>query len=284
MKITNKYNLPDYIYKHLCASYPPKENRFSVTDLIGPPLLRNLKMKHWNELEEDASDRLWRFFGRMGHFAMEETATPDSLDEEKMVIPFDGIEVVLKPDRLVGEDIIDFKFTSVWSFIHGDKPEWENQTNLYAWGFRKHGFEVKNIFIDAILRDWSKRRAKEDNDYPSTPFNRVQIPVWTLEQQEQYLWDRLKAHRQTPPPYCTPKEMWEKPTTYAVKKRGAKRAKRVLDTMTDAQGYLDAVVSDKDRKSCEIEVRAGSRVRCEDYCPVRSVCPVYQDNKNVEVA
>ena len=278
MKVTNKHNLPDYIYKHICKSYPPKENRYSVTDLINPPLIRDLKAKYWNALTEDASERLWMFFGQMAHAAMEGTADDNDLSEEKLVIPFGGVDVVAKFDRLSNGELIDFKTTSVWSFVYGDKPEWENQMNIYAWALKKTGFDVKKIYIDALLKDWSKTRTK-DPDYPRIPFQRVEIPLWTFEQQEAYLLHRLDEHRKVPVPDCTKEEMWEKDDTFAVKKEGRKSALRVLPTRDDAERYITEL-KESDQKKCSIEHRKGERVRCKNYCVVSSVCPKFKEIQN----
>ena len=64
MKITNKHNLDESIYNTLSRVYPPVPNRYSVTDLVNPPLMRYLREKHWNELEQDASDMLWMLLGK----------------------------------------------------------------------------------------------------------------------------------------------------------------------------------------------------------------------------
>jgi hypothetical protein len=64
--------------------------------------------------------------------------------------------------------------------------------------------------------------------------------------------------------------MWEKPTTYAVKKIGGVRAKRVFSIKAEAQ---DLVATLKDH---EIEVREGSRTRCTGFCQVSQFCPQYQ--------
>ena len=44
-------------------------------------------------------------------------------------------------------------------------------------------------------------------------------------------------------PECTPEQMWEKPTTYAVKKVGNKRATNVFNTKEEALNRLDNIGS-----------------------------------------
>jgi hypothetical protein len=71
--------------------------------------------------------------------------------------------------------------------------------------------------------------------------------------------------------------MWEKPTMYAVKKVGNKRATRVFETYEEAD--LAANVSHGGEKY-EIEIRPGERTRCESYCLARDFCKQYQEYVN----
>lgn len=68
--------------------------------------------------------------------------------------------------------------------------------------------------------------------------------------------------------------MWEKPTTYAVKKKGGVRAKRVFNDEGDAENLLATL------KDHEIEVREGGRTRCTGFCQVSQFCPQYQKYVN----
>jgi hypothetical protein len=64
--------------------------------------------------------------------------------------------------------------------------------------------------------------------------------------------------------------MWEKQTTYAVKKIDGVRAKSVHKTLEEAQASLSQL------KGYAIEVRPGERTRCEKYCQVNGFCSQYQ--------
>ena len=65
--------------------------------------------------------------------------------------------------------------------------------------------------------------------------------------------------------------MWEKPTTWAVIKVGGKRAKSVHETEAGAQADLASA-----GKGYEIQVRAGERTRCMNYCQVSQWCSQHQ--------
>jgi hypothetical protein len=127
-----------------------------------------------------------------------------------------------------GISIRDYKTTSVWAVMN-EKIEWEQQLNIYAWlvDTVKEDFFVKDLGIVAIIRDWSRREANRNSDYPQAPVKEIPIKLWTYEEQEAFIKDRITHHSacefametdgDLPP--CTPEEMWEKPTTYGPSRR-----------------------------------------------------------------
>ena len=73
-----------------------------------------------------------------------------------------------------------------------DKPEWEKQLNCYAYLVRKNKERaVSKLQIVAILRDWSRRKAMTEKDYPKSQVIMVDVPLWEFEQQEAYLETRI---------------------------------------------------------------------------------------------
>ncbi|MEM7828303.1 MAG: hypothetical protein QW561_03080 [Candidatus Aenigmatarchaeota archaeon] len=269
MKITNNYNLPEAIYKLCSKVYRPEEGVFSVTDLVGPPMIRYLKMKHWDELVDDASNRLWQVLGQAIHSALQKIDIEDGLVEEKISINIDGVKIVGRPDLWQEEVITDWKCTSVYSFIFGAKKEWEAQLNCYAFLYRSMGFETKKLRIYAILRDWMQSRATE-RDYPSIPFLQAEIPLWDVSEQEDYIRRRIAAHYALTP--CTDEEMWVRPSTFAVMKEGSSKAMRVFDTSEEAQKFQRDFALQYPKIKTQIEERKGRNVRCESYCIVRDFC------------
>jgi len=267
MEITNNHNLPPAILK--AVSYdarPPKINRFSVTDLIGPPQIRQLKIKHWEELQQDASDMLWMLLGKACHYVLEKSAPAESLPEIKNELEFEGNTIVGIQDLYHNEEIHDYKITSAYSFILGDKPEWAAQLNLLAFILTKQGYPVKALKIYAILRDWTRGKSLQDASYPRIPFQEVEIPLWSTEGQERYLRARLEAHK-AESSICSDEERWMKTTTYAVIKDGNKRALRVFDKAEEASIFLTM-----QKGNYHIEERKGEYTRCNAYCAVSNFC------------
>lgn len=283
MEITNIHNLPRTIVNAVSVyNRKPSSTRFSVSDLIAPPQIHRLKMGHWDELKEDASDRLWVLLGSATHYVLVKGADKNTLSEEKMEAKVGAVTVVGMADLWDNGELSDWKVTSVYSFILGDKPEWEAQLNLYAWLYRQHGFEVDKLTINAILRDWQGSKALADSDYPRIPFQSVDIPIWTPAKCGQFIKDSIAERTifgDVRP--CTPAEMWERPTQYAVMKDGNKRALRVFDKENEALNYISSLVdpsSDNFKKGTyRMDTRTGARVRCASYCPVNEYCQQKKD-------
>jgi hypothetical protein len=278
MILTNEHGLPQSIVNAVKRDHPPVEDRYSVTDIINPPLIRHLRMKHWNEIEEDASDLLWMLLGTSMHYVLEKHSPEDAFQEEKLTMKMtvDGKEVTIvgKSDLYDNGVITDWKVTSTYAVLLGVKPEWEQQPNVYARLWEENGFPVNDLRINAILRDWQKPKALRERDYPKIPFVQTDIPLWDKKTTTDYLVERIRLHRQVPPPECTPEEKWERPTKYALMKTGRKSAVKLFDSRLEADMALD--MTTKDRHSHYIEERPGVCMRCESYCNVSKFCPYYK--------
>ena len=277
MQITNQHNLPETIFNVLSqGNHKPIFARYSVSDLIGAPLVRILKMKHWDELQQDIGDMMWLLLGKSVHYILEKGAPDESLAEEKMVLPYGDVTIVGVTDLYHNKVIEDWKITSVYSFLLGDKPEWERQLNCYRFLYTPLCLPVVGLKINAILRDWMKSKAEREDDYPAIPFVSVDVPLWDLDTLQKYIADRVSLHEESErvmeAPICTPEERWERPTTYAVMKKGNKKAARVLASEQAAKDWID-LAGDSNAKY-DIEERKGESVRCASYCVVRDVCPV----------
>ena len=267
MEITNNHNLPEQIVRAVTFSTrPPQDYVISVTELIGPAWIRYLRRKHWQELSEDASERLWALLGQSVHYVVEQHELDNSIAEERLTAEFDGYTITGQADNYNGDShsVEDWKVTSVWSFMNGVKSEWEAQLNIYAWLWRKNGFQVVGLNINAILRDWQQGRANGDG-YPAIPFVVVPVSVWPDEKVEAYIKGRLAAH--VAPVPCAPDEKWQKGDVWAVMKEGRKSAVKLHDSEEIANRH-----SAKLGAKHTVVKRPGECTRCKSYCPVRAFC------------
>lgn len=293
MKITNKFGMPQpFVDFAINDKYSKGKADISVTTLIDSPKIRLMKEKHDHEIEVDAVDMVWALFGTAVHSVLENSKqSEDIITEERLYSTISGWVLSGAVDRQEIKDdqitIVDYKVTSVWSVIYG-KPEWENQLNCYAYlvndknAFNKRN--VTNLKICAILRDWNRREAERKPDYPQAPIVFVDIPLWDHEKASKYIINRMALHQEAQILYdmhgdlglCSDEDTWKKPDTWAVKKKGQKRALRVLDTEKDAKEYIewhnktdDAYIK---KANLEIEFRGGEYTRCGNYCSVADFC------------
>lgn len=276
MNITNKFNLPESLVNVLSRGHAPVPNRFSASDIINPPWMRILRERNYDRIEQDISDMLWMLLGSSVHYILEGGSPDNALAEEKMTVDIDGFTIVCIPDLWHNNEISDWKVTSVYSFLLGNKPEWEKQLNIYKWMYAKHGFETNKLTINAILRDWNKGKSLNGDNYPQIPFMSIDLPLWENEHTEKVICDWL-ASLDCPEP-CNDEERWARPTTYAVMSKGRKTALRILDTEDNAKQWM---VSNTDGAGYYIQERKGEYVRCKHYCQVREFCSAnpYREKK-----
>ena len=298
MKITNNFGMPQpFVDFAINDKYSKGKADISVTTLIDSPKIRLMKEKHDHEIEVDAVDMVWALFGTAVHSVLENSKqSNDSITEERLYSTISGWVLSGAVDRQEIKDnnitIVDYKVTSVWSVIYG-KPEWENQLNCYAYLVNdKNAFnenKVTNIKICAILRDWNRRDAERKEDYPKAPIVFVDIPLWDHEKASKYIIERMALHQEAQilsdvhgdVGLCSDNDMWKKNDTWAVKKKGQKRALRVLDSEEEAIKYIDwHNETDKaytKKTDLEIEFRVGEYTRCGNYCSVADFCNQYKE-------
>jgi len=285
VKLTNKFNIPQTFINVLDRpTYSKGKANLSVTQLINSPKIVALTKKFEDELEQDVSDMVWSIFGSAVHKVLEHGQDDNHIVEERLSVEIDGwkisgaIDLQIKGDNFI--EIRDYKTVSAWSVMN-EKIEWEQQLNLYAYLVEQvKKIPVISVGIVAIIRDWSRRDAANREGYPEAPVKEIPIKLWPFEQREAFIKERIHLHANCEfeletngdLPACTPEEMWEKPTMWAVKKVGGARARSVHTTNQEALETLAKL-----GKAYEIEVRPGSRTRCESFCPVSNYCQQWRD-------
>lgn len=289
MKITNKHGLPEPVVRALTFDdYTRGEAEISVTQIIDSPRVRILRGQHFDEIEEDVSEMTWAVLGRAVHVVMEQGATEQAkfTPEERYFVEVEGWKLsgaIDLQEHGAGVWLRDYKCTSVWSVIFG-KPDWELQLNVYAYLIEQtQRVRVDGLSIIAILRDWQRKKAAEDPSYPQAPIMEIEVKLWTPEERDEYVKERVRLHQDAefkhlmgePLPPCSDKDRWLKESKYAVRKPKNKRALRVFSSMEDAEKYMASL----DHEAV-IDERPGEAIRCEqNWCRVAEWCDQYQESK-----
>jgi len=288
MIITNKHGLPDTLMALATSdNYSKGDADYSVTEIISPARIARLRRKHYTQMTQDVSDMMWQLLGSALHVVAEKGQTEGYITEERLYAEIDGVilsgAIDIQKVTPQGIEITDYKFTSAWS-LRQDKFEWDAQQNIYAYLVRKvKKLPVTKVQICALVRDWSRREAAIKPSYPQSPIVVIDLKMWTNEETEKYIRERLNAHRDSKVsadwneelPPCNEAERWSRDTQYAVRREGRKTAIRVLDSAEAA----DAMALEE---KGYVEVRKGESVRCTgNYCGVNEWCSQYQQSKEV---
>ena len=285
MKVTNIYNLPEPLVRAVTYDVRARTG-FSVTDLISPPRVTQLMRRHWDELECDASDRIWALLGSAIHYVLEKGELPGGIKEKTLKAKVDGTDISGRPDLWHDGVLTDWKITSAWNIVFEPmgRVEYHAQLNIYKWLYAINGLESNELEICAILRDWQQSKIA-DHDYPKIPVVVIPIPIWDNGTIEKYIFDRVKLHTGAVDlpddelPLCTDEEMWAKQTKYALMNEGRKSAVALFNTKEEADNRLDKI---EPGRGYYIQERPGKRVRCEGYCECNKFCNAYQEYRRAK--
>lgn len=202
----------------------------------------------------------------------------------------------------------DYKFTSIYKWIYRNQPgnstmeDWTLQLNMYRLFLENEGYPVKKLYINLLMRDYSKTNSKRERNYPD-PIETIEIPLLGLDIVEQIIeqkvaeFDKYKMVMDDAIPVCSAKYKWQGHDTYAVMKRGKIKASKVEYSYAAAKSWMDAEA----QKIAEKEIHKGKdpyashqkalslfsiikrpakSKRCLDYCPANTFCNFYKSLPN----
>ena len=269
MNITNVHGLPEALVKAVRNDSYVGGGDISVTKLIDSPQVRLLQKRHSKAIVEDVSERIWSLMGQAVHHVLERSAEEEVIVEKRFFAEVNGWQLSGQVDRLEPsrKTISDWKFVSTFK-ADGDES-WTKQLNVLRYLANANGHEIDNLEIVAIFRDWQRAVAKRDESYPQVMVKVIPVPVWSDDQVERYIKERILLHRdaeETGTAVCSDEERWYAGTTYALMKEGGKKATKVATTK-EALG--------EPAKGYEIVERKGGYRRCESFCAVAQFCPQF---------
>lgn len=287
MRLTNKWGLPQTLVNLAERDdYSRGAAQLSVTQLINSPKVVLLREKHDAEIEVDVTDQVYSLMGRAMHVVLERGADDQHIVEERLFTEMLGwtISGAIDIQRIVSDghngtvvDILDYKLTSAYAVMN-TKADWENQLNLYAWLVKRvKNWEINQLQIVAIVRDWSKHNQQSRDGYPERQVVTVPIRLWSYEEQTRYVRERIELHQLARAAWffseklkdCSDEERWARDHKWAVKKPANKKATKVFDSEADAEAFVAAAKPGE----FVIEHRPGEPIRCvNNYCNVAPFC------------
>lgn len=285
MKITNNLNLPRPFVEAVTKEYQYKEKRYSVTTLLKGTREAILQRRHDNEIEQDASDMINLLFGTAVHSILENSQEEfTQLKEVKLVVEMpNGYELSGKFDLFdVANGVVtDYKTATVWKVIYNDWDDYRKQCLIYCWMLRKQGYDAHRGEIVALLKDFSKTKAKREANYPKYPVHRI---GWDFKEEdfleiERWLYEKfieIEINEKLSDEelfLCSPEERWTNPTQYAVMKMGNKRAIKLYEVKEEAEARVQ-----KEGPKYYVEERKGEDKKCVEYCNCCDFCSYYKEN------
>ena len=286
--ITNKYNLPRFWVQavdHQLSAHKSQAD-YSVTELLDTPRRVKLLKQYRDQIDTDASDTVWAIFGTATHSiiesAIENTNDGSLITEQRMFAELDGVKISGAFDVYdkTTATIYDVKTSTSADVSSPDSPitirktsEREAQLNCYAYLARKEGYEVRNLVNVILLRDWVRSKVSRERNYPEHQIAVQPRTMWTEQQTELFIRERIKVHEQAKVelPNCTEEEQWRSKQTFAVESRNRARAWKLADTYEQATAWMKI-----NKKGQYITERPRTSIRCESFCAVQPFCTQYR--------
>jgi len=310
-KYTNKENisLPLAVWlMHDDYDYDDRTNLISATSLLKPT--RALVLKHQNQGLDKTVDIASLVPSRMGSaiHAIAEQAWTDRGNVSKALKALGtsklGEIMIINPDKppkeneipvyveqrhekQVGDYIIsgkydlvldgtlsDYKSTSIWTYIFDSNAlKYTQQGSIYKW-LAPDRITDDKVDIQFIFTDWSSSQAARDPKYPQSRVLTRSYPLWSVEQTEKYITDKLSDitryldKPQDELPECVADELWESETKFKYFKNPNKmaRATKNYTSLLEAQSRMA-----DDGNVGTIETVRGEVKACR-YCEVSDVC------------
>ncbi len=292
MQFTNKKGLPGLLANAIInenKKYSKGRADVSVTQLIDAPLVKILKDRHNAEITEDVSDRLWAFFGQVGHGIIANIDADNVLFKEKrLFVEVSGWTISGQPDLVYKDNngdvvLCDFKVTSGYAIAnresdkpkHKAKPDYIKQLNIYKYMLDQHDIHIDRLEIVAIVRDASFYEDKV-----------AVIPVKAFKDYKikKYIEQRVAAHKLyssdllARPPECLPEERWQAPARFCVVKEGnTKQTGRDYEDFDEINRFLVELYEKHPKDKYFIKKKEQKPKRCEGYCSVSRFCEYYQE-------
>ena len=275
-RLTNVHGLPQSIVAAVANDPYTGGGDISATKLIDSPRIRLLSALHRDKLSVDVSERVWALLGQAVHTILERAGLREDgmVVEERLFATVNGWSVSGQFDvmHLDEQKISDFKVTTVFK-QHGS-DSWTRQLNILRWLAHQNGHQIEKLEIVAIFRDWRKTEAQRNPEYPQAAIQVIPVPVWPLDEAEQYVRERVAMHQEAAEGVeyeCSDEDRWYSGTSYALMKEGGKRAVKVQDNPFEA----DAVPAGH-----HVVERPGEYKRCQHYCDVRDFCEQWHQTQH----
>lgn len=253
------------------ASRLPEPEEIDLHNLIAPKIgnaIHDSIEAAWNDV--DARHKALKFLG----YPEKMYKYLDVHIEERNYRSINDYLISGKFDLVINGNLFDFKSTSVWAWINGDKDDdYQKQGSIYKW-LNPKLITSDTITICFIFTDWNKKDAAYQPLYPKTKIKQKEIPLLSMGQTETLIRRKLSEIEknwlleQDQMIKCTDTELWRSAPVYKYYASGdiTKRATKTFNTAHEASCYK---IQNKNKGT--IMTVPGEPKRCK-YCLAAPIC------------
>ena len=194
--------------------------------------------------------------------------------EQRATKKIDGFTVGGKFDFVAGGVLHDFKSTSVWTWIKGNRADdYIKQGSIYRW-LNPDKITSDFLRICYVFTDWTKKDVDKIAGYPPCKLMSKEYPLLSLEETEKMVKEKLAELdrnwdlSEKDMPMCTDEELWRTETVYKYYANAAKmdRATKNFSSMADAVAFRTS------KGGSGVIVKVDGEPRACGYCSAAPLC------------
>lgn len=190
--------------------------------------------------------------------------------EQRSYKTIDDMTVNGQFDMVMDGQVVDYKNTSVFTYMHGSKIEdYKLQGSIYRW-LNPNLITDDKIKIIYIMHDWTSRDAKINPNYPQMPIIAVDYDLYSLDYIENFIKNKIQEIKNGGAPECVASLKLSDPVWQYFSKSDSKKAAKNFTNQADANHYVMT------KGKGFIKMKPQKATGCK-YCKARSICKQYAD-------
>lgn len=190
--------------------------------------------------------------------------------EQRSYKTIDDMTVNGQFDMVMDGQVVDYKNTSVFTYMHGSKIEdYKLQGSIYRW-LNPNLITDDKIKIIYIMHDWTSRDAKINPNYPQMPIIAVDYDLYSLDYTENFIKNKIQEIKNGGAPECVASLKLSDPVWQYFSKSDSKKAAKNFTNQADANHYVMT------KGKGFIKMKPQKATGCK-YCKARSICKQYAD-------
>lgn len=190
--------------------------------------------------------------------------------EQRSYKTIDNMTVNGQFDMVMDGQVVDYKNTSVFTYMHGSKVEdYKLQGSIYRW-LNPNLITDDKIKIIYIMHDWTSRDAKINPNYPQMPIIAVDYDLYSLDYIENFIKNKIQEIKNGGAPECVASLKLSDPVWQYFSKSDSKKAAKNFTNQADANHYVMT------KGKGFIKMKPQKATGCK-YCKARSICKQYAD-------